>query len=48
MRVFIYFFTALAASFIGAVSGIGGGVIMKPVLDSMGEFPPAAASFLSG
>ena len=30
---------ALFASFIGSVSGIGGGIIIKPVLDLTGKFP---------
>ncbi|MCD8391295.1 MAG: sulfite exporter TauE/SafE family protein [Firmicutes bacterium] len=40
--------TALFASIIGAVIGIGGGVIIKPVLDMMGVMSVAEASFLSG
>jgi len=36
------------ASVIGAVCGIGGGVIIKPVLDAMGIIPVDAISFLSG
>lgn len=36
------------ASVIGAICGIGGGVIIKPVLDSFGVLDVAAISFLSG
>lgn len=48
MEFIIYFLTAIGASLIGAVSGIGGGVIIKPVLDSMGKLPAGTVSFLSG
>lgn len=41
---FICFF----ASSIGAICGIGGGVIIKPVLDSFGLYPVATINFLSG
>ena len=36
------------ASAAGAISGIGGGVIIKPVLDMTGMLGTAAVSFLSG
>ena len=36
------------ASTVGAICGIGGGVIIKPVLDSTGVMPVTAVSFLSG
>lgn len=36
------------ASVIGAISGIGGGIIIKPVLDMMGRMGTAQISFLSG
>ena len=38
----------LGASIIGAICGIGGGVIVKPVLDSMGIMSVETVSFLSG
>jgi uncharacterized protein len=44
----LYFLIVLLASTIGAISGIGGGVIIKPVLDSLGTLGVAAISFLSG
>ncbi len=43
-----YLFISLFASIVGAISGIGGGVIIKPVLDSLSPFGVAAISFLSG
>ena len=43
-----WFFIAAAASTIGAISGIGGGVIIKPVMDSLGTLDVPTVSFLSG
>ncbi len=42
------FLICLAASGVGAVCGIGGGVIIKPVLDALGIMSVQQASFLSG
>ena len=36
------------ASVIGAICGIGGGVIIKPLLDSVGILDGTDSSFLSG
>ncbi|MEG1887687.1 MAG: TSUP family transporter, partial [Oscillospiraceae bacterium] len=44
----IYFLIAMLASAIGAISGIGGGVILKPVLDSLGTFSVPVITFMSG
>ena len=44
----IFFLIAIGASTIGAISGIGGGVIIKPVLDSLGVYSVSTVSFLSG
>lgn len=44
----ILFCVALFASIIGAICGIGGGVIIKPVLDAFGWMSVSSASFLSG
>jgi len=44
----LYLLVGLGASVVGAVSGIGGGVIIKPVLDSVSPFSIASISFLSG
>lgn len=44
----IYFFICLISCFIGAISGIGGGVIIKPILDSFGNMSISEISFLSG
>ena len=34
----LYFFIALAATVIGAMTGLGGGVIIKPLLDFLGDY----------
>lgn len=34
----LYFFIALAATVIGAMTGLGGGVIIKPLLDFLGNY----------
>ncbi|RRD94702.1 sulfite exporter TauE/SafE family protein [Clostridiales bacterium COT073_COT-073] len=44
----IFFLVAFLASIIGAICGIGGGVIIKPTLDSFGMMSVATISFLSG
>lgn len=44
----IFFLICLGASVIGAICGIGGGVIIKPVLDAFGLMSVATISFLSG
>lgn len=42
------FFICLAASVVGAVCGIGGGVIIKPALDALQIMSVQQVSFLSG
>ncbi|MEG1001862.1 sulfite exporter TauE/SafE family protein [Clostridium sp.] len=44
----IYFFVCLCSCIVGAISGIGGGVIIKPVLDALGTLNVSTISFLSG
>ena len=44
----IYLLLSLATSIIGAISGIGGGVIIRPVLDALGTFDISVIAFLSG
>lgn len=39
---------AIGASAIGAISGIGGGVIIKPIMDAFGVFEISTINFLSG
>ncbi len=46
--VLIYFFISIIASVVGAISGIGGGVIIKPLLDLISPMSVASVGFLSG
>ena len=43
----LYFFIALICTFAGAITGMGGGVVIKPVLDLMGDFDRASIGALS-
>ena len=45
---YLFFLTALLACVIGKICGMGGGVIIKPVLDSCGLLSVAAINLLSG
>lgn len=44
----IFFLICFLASAVGAICGIGGGVIIKPVLDAFGILDVGTISFLSG
>ena len=44
----VCFITALLACVVGRICGMGGGVIIKPVLDALGVMSVASVSFLSG
>lgn len=44
----LFFLVCFLASVVGAICGIGGGVIIKPVLDAFGVMDAAQISFLSG
>ena len=44
----LFFAVSFIASIVGAICGIGGGVIIKPVLDLFGWASVSAISFLSG
>jgi len=44
----LYFIICAAVSVIGSVSGIGGGIIIKPLMDSFGVLSIPAINFLSG
>ena len=48
MIYLIFLIVCFGASIVGAICGIGGGVIIKPVLDSFGVLDVSAISFLSG
>lgn len=43
-----FFIISFIASIVGAICGIGGGVIIKPLLDSFGVMDVKTISFLSG
>ncbi|RST74349.1 sulfite exporter TauE/SafE family protein [Siminovitchia acidinfaciens] len=43
----IYFLVGLLASIIGAVAGIGGGIIIKPALDLLSHYDPTTIGILS-
>ncbi|MFI3326940.1 MAG: sulfite exporter TauE/SafE family protein [Clostridia bacterium] len=43
----VFFIISLFASTIGAISGIGGGIIIKPVLDATGMLSSETISFMS-
>ena len=44
----ICFLVALFACTIGSICGMGGGVIIKPVLDALNLYPVATINFMSG
>ena len=44
----MFFFVSLVASIAGAISGIGGGVIIRPLLEFMSDYSIESISFLSG
>lgn len=47
MLYLIYFVVAFLATLIGSIVGLGGGIMMKPVLDLMGDFDIQSIAFLS-
>ena len=44
----IFLAVSFGASVVGAICGIGGGVLIKPLLDAFGVLSVASISFLSG
>ena len=48
MTILFVFVVCLCASTIGGVCGIGGGVVIKPLLDATGMMSVSTVSFLSG
>lgn len=47
MLYLIYFFVVFLANSVGALSGMGGGVIIKPALDAVGAHPLPMIGFFS-
>lgn len=43
----IYFFVAIGSTIVGSMAGLGGGVIIKPVLDALGGLSTSNISVLS-
>ena len=48
MTQLIFILVSFCASVIGCICGIGGGVIIKPVLDAFGLYSVSTISFMSG
>ena len=48
MQFVLYFLICLVATTVGAISGVGGGVVIKPVFDAMSGMDVSQISFLSG
>ena len=48
MTELIFILVSFLASVIGCICGIGGGVIIKPVLDAFGLYSVSTISFMSG
>ena len=44
----IFLIVSFSASLIGSICGIGGGIIIKPILDTVGVMSVSSISFLSG
>lgn len=47
MRYIVYFLVSLMATTLGAMTGIGGGIIIKPALDAIGDYGASTISVLS-
>jgi len=47
MEYLAYLLVALIATLIGGITGLGGGLIIKPVLDFFGDYNVATINFLS-
>lgn len=46
--VFVFILIIFAATFIGSICGMGGGVIIKPLLDAASDYTPFQISVISG
>ena len=44
----LFFLISFFASIVGAICGIGGGIIIKPVMDAFGVLDVSVINFLSG
>lgn len=48
MMIFVFFMVSFLASIAGSICGIGGGVLIKTILDATGVMSVSEVSFLSG
>lgn len=48
MHYLLYFFLCAVITAVGTVSGIGGGIVIKPVIDALSDMDVSVTSFLSG
>lgn len=48
MRQLLYFMISLFSSTVGGICGVGGGIVIKPMLDALGNMSVSSISFLSG
>lgn len=48
MEELLFFFVSFLASIAGSLSGIGGGILIKPLLESVTGYRPDIINFLSG
>ena len=48
MLMFVFSIVVLVATIVGSISGIGGGVLIKPVMDASFPLTTSQISFLSG
>ena len=48
MLMFVFAIVVLTATIVGSISGIGGGVLIKPVMDASFPLTTSQISFLSG
>jgi len=48
MMYILLFLLCLIASTLGAITGVGGGILIKPIADAMNLLPVSVISFLSG
>lgn len=48
MIIILFVSVCFLASVAGCICGIGGGIIIKPVLDSLGAYPAETTTFISG
>lgn len=48
LSLLLFFIVSFLASVVGAISGIGGGILIKPALEAVSDYSVEVISFLSG